>query len=71
MDAIAAAVIGGTSMAGGKGKIGFTVLGTLTLGIINNMMNLMGVNSFLVDAIKGAIIIVAVLLQMVLNSSEK
>ncbi|MDD3362726.1 MAG: ABC transporter permease [Hespellia sp.] len=67
MDAIAAAVIGGTSMAGGKGKILSTVLGTLTLGIINNMMNLMGVNSFLVGAVKGGIIIIAVLLQMVLN----
>lgn len=70
MDAIAAAVIGGTSMSGGKGKIGFTVLGTLTLGIINNMMNLMGVNSFLVGAIKGAIIIIAVLLQMLLNKER-
>lgn len=71
MDAIAAAVIGGTSMAGGKGKIGFTVLGTLTLGIINNMMNLLGINSFLVEAIKGAIIIIAVLLQMLLNKEQQ
>lgn len=67
MDAIAAAVIGGTSMSGGKGKILFTVFGTLTLGIINNMMNLLGVNAFLVGAVKGAIIIVAVLLQTRLN----
>lgn len=70
MDAIAAAVIGGTSMAGGKGKIFATVLGTLTLGIINNMMNLLGVNSFLVGAVKGAIIIGAVLLQMFLNKEN-
>lgn len=69
MDAIAAAVIGGTSMAGGKGKIWFTVLGTLTLGIINNLMNLAGVNAFLVGAVKGAIIIAAVLLQKVLNQN--
>ena len=67
MDAIAAAVIGGTSMAGGKGRIWFTVLGTLTLGIINNLMNLAGVNAFLVGAVKGAIIVAAVLLQQVLN----
>ena len=67
MDAIAAAVIGGTSMSGGKGKILFTVFGTLTLGIINNMMNLLGVNAFLVGAVKGGIIIVAVLLQTRLN----
>lgn len=70
MDAIAAAVIGGTSMAGGRGKIAFTVLGTLTLGIINNMMNLLGVDSFLVGAVKGGIIIVAVLLQMSLNKER-
>ncbi len=70
MDAIAAAVIGGTSMAGGKGKIAFTVLGTLTLGIINNMMNLLGVDSFLVGAVKGAIIIIAVLLQSTLNKER-
>ncbi|MCF0133175.1 MAG: ABC transporter permease [Blautia sp.] len=63
MDAIAAVVIGGTSMAGGRGKILGTVLGTLTLGLINNMMNLLGVPSFLVSAVKGAIIIGAVLLQ--------
>ena len=67
MDAIAAAVIGGTSMAGGKGTIVGTVLGTLTLGIIDNLMNLLGVNPFLVNAVKGTIIIVAVLLQTFLN----
>lgn len=70
MDAIAAAVIGGTSMSGGKGKIAFTVLGTLTLGIINNMMNLLGVDSFLVGAVKGAIIVIAVLLQTTLNKER-
>ncbi len=70
MDAIAAAVIGGTSMAGGKGTVVGTVFGTLTLGIIDNLMNLVGVNPFLVSAVKGAIIIVAVLLQRVLNIKE-
>lgn len=70
MDAIAAVVIGGASMSGGRGKIVGTVLGTLTLGIINNMMNLLGVPTFLVSAIKGCIIIVAVLLQSRLNSKE-
>ncbi|HBE80861.1 MAG TPA: ribose ABC transporter permease [Firmicutes bacterium] len=63
MDAIAAAVVGGTSMSGGKGKIIGTVCGTLTLGIINNMMTLLGVPPFLVGAVKGLIIICAVLLQ--------
>lgn len=67
MNAIAAAVIGGTSMAGGRGSVLGTVFGTLTLGIIDNLMNLLGVNAFLVNAVKGTIIIVAVLLQSFLN----
>lgn len=71
MDAIAAVVIGGTSMSGGRGRIIGTVFGTLTLGVINNMMNLLGVPTFLVSAIKGAIIIIAVLLQTRLNKEKE
>lgn len=67
MDAIAAAVVGGTSMSGGRGRILGTVFGTLTLGIINNMMTLLGVPPFLVGTVKGVIIISAVLLQKRLN----
>jgi ribose transport system permease protein len=67
MDAIAAAVVGGTSMSGGKGTILGTICGALTLGVINNMMTLLGVPPFLVGAVKGAIIICAVLLQKVLG----
>ena len=67
MDAITAVVIGGTSMSGGRGKIIGTVFGTLTLGVINNMMNLFGVPPFLVGAVKGMIIIIAVLFQKRLN----
>ncbi len=70
MDAIAAVVIGGTAMAGGRGTILGTVFGTLTLGIINNLMNLMGVPSFLVGAIKGLIIIGAVLVQRSVSKNE-
>lgn len=71
MDAIAAVVIGGTAMSGGHGKIIGTFVGVMTLGIINNMLNLLGVNSFLVGAIKGAIIILAVLFQRYLESKDK
>ena len=71
MDAIAAVVIGGTSMSGGRGKIVGTVFGTLTIGIINNMMNLLGVPPFLVGAVKGLIIIVAVLFQKRLDGKER
>ncbi|MBI4976125.1 MAG: ABC transporter permease [Spirochaetes bacterium] len=63
LDAITAVVIGGTAMSGGFGSIWRTVLGCLTLGIINNMLNMVGVSSYLQGAVKGAVIIGAVLLQ--------
>ena len=63
MDAIAAVVIGGTLMSGGKGTIVGTVLGAIMLGMINNMLVLGGVSSFLQQAARGLVIIVAVLLQ--------
>ena len=63
LDAIAAVVIGGTSMTGGKGTIVGTVLGAIMLGMINNMLVLGGVSSFLQQAARGVVIIVAVLLQ--------
>lgn len=63
MDAIAAAVVGGTSMAGGKGSIIGTVLGVLIIGLMNNLLILLGVDSFLTNAFKGAIVLLAVLMQ--------
>ena len=63
MDAIAAVVVGGTSMSGGRGSILGTVLGMLIIAVMNNLLNLMGVPPFLREAFKGAIVIVAVLLQ--------
>lgn len=63
MDAIAAVVIGGTLMSGGKGSIWGTVLGAIMLGMINNMLTLSGVSAYLQAAVKGLVIIVAVLLQ--------
>jgi len=63
LDAIAAVIIGGTRMTGGKGKIIGTFIGVLILGILNNMMNLMNVSPYLQGLVKGLIIIVAVLLQ--------
>ena len=67
LDAIAAAVIGGASMSGGKGKIVGTFFGAFTLGIINNMLNLMGVAPFLVGAVRGSVVIGAVLFQKFLD----
>ena len=63
MDAIAAVIVGGTSMAGGKGSIAGTVLGVLIIAVMNNLLNLIGVPPFLREAFKGVIVIGAVLLQ--------
>ena len=63
MDAIAAVVVGGTSMAGGKGSLVGALIGMLIMGVMNNILNTIGVPTFLCDAVKGLIIIFAVLLQ--------
>ena len=63
MDAIAAVIVGGTSMSGGRGSIIGTVFGMLIIGVMNNLLTLMGVPPFLREACKGVIVIVAVLLQ--------
>ncbi len=63
LDAIAAVVIGGTSMSGGAGTVLGTVVGAVILGIINNMLNMMGVSPYLQGTVKGLVIIFAVLLQ--------
>lgn len=63
MDAIAAVVVGGTSMSGGRGSILGTVLGMLIIAVMNNLLNLIGVPPFLREAFKGFIVVAAVLLQ--------
>ncbi|NLK08082.1 MAG: ABC transporter permease [Firmicutes bacterium] len=63
MDAIAAAIVGGTVMSGGRGTIIGTVLGMLIIAVMNNLLNLFGVPPFLREAFKGLIVIFAVLLQ--------
>lgn len=62
LDAIAAAVIGGTSLAGGRSRISGTLIGILILGIISNGLNIIGVSSFYQEIVKGLIILVAVLI---------
>lgn len=64
-DAIAATVVGGTSMAGGKGRIVGTLIGAMLIGIISNGMNLLGLSSYLQDIAKGLIILGAVYIDTV------
>ena len=61
LDAIAAVVIGGASLAGGRGAVSGTVVGTLILVIIVNILNLLNVSIFWQDAVRGAIIIAAMI----------
>ena len=60
LDAIAAAVIGGTSLSGGAGRITGTVIGALILGVIASGFTFLGVDSYFQEVIKGAIIVIAV-----------
>lgn len=62
LDAIAAVVLGGTSLVGGKGKIMGTVIGVLIIGILNNALNLMDISSYYQMIAKAAVILLAVLL---------
>lgn len=61
-DAITATVIGGTSLTGGIGSIPLCVIGALIIGVLNNGMDLMGVNAYWQQIVKGVIIVVAVLI---------
>ncbi|MHC1770148.1 MAG: ABC transporter permease [Flexilinea sp.] len=70
LDAIAAAVIGGTSMSGGKGTILGTLVGALLIGILNNGLDLINVSSYIQQVVKGAIIIAAVLIDR-MNETKK
>jgi ribose/xylose/arabinose/galactoside ABC-type transport system permease subunit len=62
LDVIAAVVIGGTSLMGGRGSVWGTLIGALLIGVINNGMNLLGISSYFQLVVKGLIIIGAVLL---------
>lgn len=71
LDAIAACVIGGASLMGGRGFVVKAVAGALILGLIGNIMNLMAVPSYPQDIIKGFIIIAAVILQILTSRREE
>lgn len=62
MDAIAAVVLGGTSLSGGKGRILGTLIGALIIGVLNNGLNIIGISAFWQQVVKGVVILIAVLI---------
>ncbi|MDF2681601.1 MAG: rbsC 2 [Brevibacillus sp.] len=62
LDAIAAVVLGGTSLSGGRGWIVGTLIGAMIIGVLDNGLNLLNVSSFYQSVVKGAVILIAVLL---------
>lgn len=70
MDAISAVVLGGTSMVGGVGTISGTVIGCLVIGILNNGMNLLGIDSSWQYVVKGIVVLLAVYIDYVKKKKE-
>ena len=71
LDAIAAPVLGGTSLFGGVGSIGGTVIGAFIIGVLSNGLNLMGVPSYHQQVIKGVVFILAVAVDLLLNRRRR
>ena len=67
LDAIAATVIGGTSLMGGEGSLSGTLIGALIMGVLRNGLNLLGVSSFLQQIVIGGVIVGAVLVDTILK----
>ncbi|MEM5345363.1 ABC transporter permease [Paraburkholderia azotifigens] len=65
LNAIAAAVLGGTSMSGGRGKIGCTIIGAFVIGILSDGLVMMGVSAFWQTVIKGVVIVAAVVVDQI------
>jgi len=68
LDAIAAVVVGGTSLFGGRGGVFGTLVGALIIGVINNGMNLLNVPSFYQQIVKGGVILAALLIERLVAS---
>lgn len=67
MDAIAAVVLGGTSMSGGRGTLMGTVIGAVIIGVLNNGMNLLGINTSWQYVVQGVVILIAVYIDFLKN----
>lgn len=71
LDAIAAVVLGGTSMTGGVGTVGGTLIGALIIGVLNNGLNLLDVSSYWQRVAKGVIILIAVYLDIMKKDNSR
>lgn len=71
LDAIAAVIIGGTRLTGGKGGVTGTLIGALIMGVLNNILNLANVSPFYQDIAKGLVILIAVLIDSKLAKLQK
>jgi ribose transport system permease protein len=71
LDAIAAVVIGGTSMMGGEGKLAGTFIGALIIGVISNGLNLLSIPQGPQRMVKGAIIVIAVTIDVLRKNNRK
>ena len=71
MNAIASVVLGGTSMSGGIGTIGGTIVGALVINVLNDGMTMMGVSSFWQQVIRGVVIVVAVVIDQLQASLQR
>ncbi|MGH4117706.1 ABC transporter permease subunit [Clostridium sp.] len=63
LDAIAAVVVGGTSLSGGEGSVGGTIIGALIIGVLSNGLNLVNVSPFYQAIVKGLVILLAVMIK--------
>jgi len=71
LDAIAATVIGGTSLMGGQGNVIGTLIGALIIGVLRNGLNLLSISSFTQQIVIGLVIIVAVLFDMAMKNNKR
>ena len=68
---MAAAIMGGTSFAGGVGTVGGAIVGILTLQVFTNGLAIMGVNAFMQNAVTGGVIILAIIVDYFRRLAEK